>query len=37
MTVNPCPAEPLFILFEHTVDPDKLASDKAISFQLCLQ
>ena len=25
--INPCPAEPRFILFDKTVDPDELASD----------
>ena len=28
--INPCPAELGFIYFENTVDPDQLASDKAI-------
>ena len=28
--VNPCPAEPGFILFENSVDPDQLGSEEAI-------
>ena len=28
--VNPCSAEPEFILFENTVNPDQLASGEAI-------
>ena len=28
--VNACPTGSLFIIFEYTVDPDQLVSDKAI-------
>ena len=28
--VHPCPAEPGFILFLNTVDPDQMASEEAI-------
>ena len=30
VNLNSCPAEPRFILFENSVDPDQLASDEAI-------
>ena len=32
-SINPCPADPGFILFKSTVDPDQLASSQLIRNQ----